>query len=174
MSDEIVVRYRFDRRLLPRALGGWWRSAMPPAPFIRRVLAWGLIWLGLLMVTLALGAAGIEPVFVVAGLVGAAVLVVWFVVLQRVRMRRFAEIIGSHWDRAGETRATFGPSGAVFATTVTRTDLAWAGVDAIAAVRGATVLRSGVGMLAIPDAALPPGLTPVAFRARLEAWRSAD
>jgi hypothetical protein len=174
MSDEIILRYGFDPRLLPRALTGWWRSAVPPAPFVKRVVVWAMFWMGLLALTIALGAAGIEPVFVLAGLVGAAVLVVGFVILQRVRMRRFAEVIGAHWARAGETTARLGPSGAVFATAATRTELAWAGVDAIAGVRGATILRSGVGMLAIPDGALPANLTPRAFRQRLEAWRAAQ
>lgn len=170
MSDEITLRYGFEPALFSRSLMGWWRSVMPQAPFYRRVIQWTLIWIGLLMVTLVLGALGVEPVLVAAAVVGMAVLVAIFVILQRVRMRQFARAIGAHWALAGETVAVFDASGVVFTDAVSRTDLRWAAVDAVTEVRGATVLRSGVSMLAIPDRALPQGLSPSAFRARLLAW----
>jgi hypothetical protein len=172
-SEAITLRYAFEPGLFSRALMGWWRSVMPPAPFYKRVIQWALIWFGILMLTLVLGAMGIEPVMVAVALVGMAVLVVIFVILQRVRMRQFAQKIGAHWALAGETVAVFDASGAVFTDAISRTDLRWAAVDAVTEVRGATVLRSGVCMLAIPDRALPEGLSPGAFRARLEAWGTA-
>jgi hypothetical protein len=95
------------------------------------------------------------------------------VILQRVRMRQFARAIGGHWVQAGETTAVFDAAGAVFTDAVSRAELRWAAVDAVVGVRGATVLRSGVSIIAIPDRALPAGLTPPAFRARLEAWGTA-
>ncbi len=171
MSDPITVRFTFDRRLFPRALTGWWQSAVPRPHFINRVIAWALVWGGLLMVTLILGALGIAPAFVGAGVIGAGVLVLGFVILQRLRMRRFVAEIGSHWDRAGETQATFSADGVTFRDTVMLSQLDWAAIVAIVAVRGGTVLRSGVSMVAIPDRALPEGLRPRAFRERLDAWR---
>lgn len=170
-ADRIELSFDYERRLFPRALMGWWRSVVPPAPFIQRILHWAVIWTAILMLTMMLGAAGIEPVFVAAGLVGIAVFVVGFVILQRLRMRRFVNAIGSHWEAAGRTRASFGPDGVVLADQVSRTEMGWAGVDGIVAIRGATVLRSGISMVAVPDAALPAGMTPRAFRERLEGWR---
>jgi hypothetical protein len=167
--EAITLRYGFEPAILSRSLMGWWRSVMPPAPFYKRVIQWTMIWIGLLMVTLVLGALGIEPVLVGVAMIGMAVLVVIFVILQRVRMRQFAREIGSHWALAGETVAVIGASGAVFTDAVSRNELSWAAVDAVVGVRGATVLRSGVSMIAIPDRALPEGLSPRAFRARLEA-----
>ncbi len=172
MSDPITVRFSFDRRLFPRALMGWWQSAVPRPSFINRVIVWALVWGGLLMVTLALGALGIAPVFVGAGVIGAGILVVGFVILQRLRMRRFVAEIGSHWDRAGETEATFSADGVIFRDTIMRSQLDWSAIDAIVGFRGGTVLRFGISMVAIPDRALPEGLRPRAFRQRLDDWRA--
>jgi hypothetical protein len=51
--------------------------------------------------------------------------------------------------------------------------LGWPVISAITAVKGGTALRYGASQLAIPDTALPSGLTPDAFRARITAWKNA-
>ena len=102
---------------------------------------------------------------------GAGVLIAVFTYLQRTRMARFWDVIGGHWDRAGATRAEFGPEGVTLTDDVSRRALDWAGIDAVAKVRGATVLRSGISMTVIPDTALPEGLDAQTFRARLRDWR---
>ena len=138
---------------------GWWRSAMPPAPFFRRVLSWVVIWFGLLAVHGAGGRAGDGAgLFRRRRLAGVAVLLVVFVILQRLRMRQFVRAIGGHWAAAGETQAVFGPTGVVIRTTRSAAPNGrWPAVDAVAAVIGGTVLRSGVTMISIPDRALPRG-----------------
>ena len=54
-----------------------------------------------------------------------------------------------------------------------RTDHGWSAVDEIAVLRGGTGLRVGVWTYPIADADLPEGLSPDAFRERLNGWRSA-
>ena len=173
MSAPISVSFTYDRKLWRRAMTGWWQSVVPPAPFVQRAIFWAVVWFGVALLAGAVSVFGFPPGYVGAGLVGAGVLVAIFTYLQRTRMGRFWDVIGGHWDKAGETRADFGPEGVTLTDAVSRRELAWSGVDAVARVRGGTVLRSGISMMVIPDTALPEGLDAPAFRARLRDWRQA-
>lgn len=173
MSEPIHIRVGFDRRLFRRSLTGWWQSAVPPVNFASRVIRWSLIWGAILGATLALGAYGIEPVFMLAALIGAGVLIAVFGILQRTRMSRFTDEIARHWDAAGEADAVFDEAGMVFQDDVSRLELQWPGVEAVRPVRGGTVIRSGMRMIAIPDAVLPKGMKGRDFRNRVNAWRRA-
>ncbi len=178
MRDDAVdrtvrVTFAYDRALWRRAMTGWWQSVVPPTPFIQRALFWAVVWAGIGMLAGAVTLWGLTPYHVAAGLAGAGILLAVFVYFQRTRMARFWDVIGRHWDAAGETEAVFGPEGITLTDRVSRRDLTWAAVDAVAAVRGGTVFRSGISMVAIPDAALPDGIDARAFRARIAGWRSA-
>ncbi|MCG6884403.1 MAG: hypothetical protein LJE62_11685 [Silicimonas sp.] len=171
--DVIVLTIRYDRALWRRAMTGWWQSVVPPAPFVQRAIFWAVIWAAIGVLTMVLYALGIAPGYVAAGLIGAGFLIGVFGYLQRTRMGRFWDVIGAHWDRAGETEAVFGPEGVTLSDDVSRKEMSWAAIDAVKGARGVTVIRSGISMIAVPDAALPEGLTPGAFRDRLRAWRAA-
>ena len=170
-SDAIELRYRFDTKLLPAAMSGWWRSAVPPQKFVHRAVFWAVVWLGLLVLAGAIGQYGLSPVLVVAGILGAGVMVAAFAYLQRTRMRQFYRIVGAHWDHTGEISARFDADGVELRDQVSDRRYAWAAIDAVQKAKGATVLRTGMSMIAIPDAAMPEGLDPGAFRARLNGWR---
>lgn len=169
--SEIVVRFTYERALWRRAMTGWWRSVVPAEPFLKRAIFWAVIWALIGVLALAIVAAGQSPYLMAAGLLGASVLIAVFTYLQRTRMSRFWDIVGRHWDRAGETEAGFGAAGVSLVDAVSRRDLEWSAIDAIIGVRGGTVMRSGIAMVVIPDAALPQGLGAKAFRARLQDWR---
>lgn len=173
MSETLTVSFPYDRALMRRAMTAWWQSVVPPNSFVSRAVSWSVAWFGVLLVALILGAYGISPSHVVAGLVGSAVPVLAFAYLQRTRMGRFWDIVGLHWEAAGVTTATFGPDGIDIADDVSRKHLDWTAVDAVCAARGGTVIRSGISMLAVPDDCLPEDLDPGAFRRRLGAWRDA-
>ena len=172
-DQTISVVITYDRTLWRRAMTGWWQSVVPPAPFVRRVIFWAVVWglVGLLAMILAV--LGLSPAFVLAGLIGAGFLVGVFAYLQRTRMDRFWDVVGTHWDKAGAARADFGPGGIHISDSVSRRELAWPAVDAIGAQRGVTIIRTGIAMIAVPDDALPEGMTGKAFRAKLEGWRNA-
>jgi hypothetical protein len=152
---------------------GWWQSVVPPAPFLKRAIFWAVVWGLIGVLAMVITAAGLTPYYVFAGLIGAAFLIGVFGYLQRTRMDRFWDEIGTHWDRAGATEASFGPDGIILSDQVSRRALFWSGVDAISGQRGVTVIRSGISMIAIPDGDLPDGMTGKAFRARLDEWRRA-
>jgi hypothetical protein len=169
---SIRVTIAYDRALWRRAMTGWWQSVVPPAPFIQRAIFWAVIWFAIGVLTLGLNAAGITPSYVFAGLIGAAFLIGVFGYLQRTRMGRFWDVVGSHWDKAGTTEAIFGPDGVTLTDAVSRRVLKWAAIDAIAGRTGVTVLRSGIAMIAVPDKDLPQGMTGREFRTRLADWKT--
>ena len=88
-------------------------------------------------------------------------------------MSRFWDVVGSHWDKAGQTEASFGPDGVTLQDAVSTRQMTWAAIDAIKARPGLTVLRSGISMTVVPDAALPDGMSGKTFRARLNGWKNA-
>ncbi len=172
-SAAIRVTIAYDRRLWRRAMTGWWQSVVPPVPFVKRALFWAIVWFLVGISAVAVAAAGYSLFYIGAGLAGAALMLAGFAYLQNTRMGRFWDVIGTHWDRAGETEAVFDPTGVTLTDAVSRRDLRWAAIDAVRGQRGVTVLRSGISMIAVPDSTLPEGLTPPAFRAQLAAWREA-
>ena len=171
MTDSVTVTIAYDRKLWRRAMTGWWQSVVPPAPFAQRAIFWAVVWLAIGLFAGAIALFGISPTYVLAGLIGAGLLIGVFAYLQRTRMSRFWDVIGGHWDRAGVTEATFSAEGVSLVDTVSRRTLAWDAIDALATVRGGTVLRSGISMTVVPDAALPQGMTPAAFREQLSRWK---
>lgn len=171
--DQITVTFTYDRKLWRRAMTGWWQSVVPPAPFAQRAIFWAVIWTGIALLAGAVTLFGLTPGHVGTGLIGAGLLIGVFAYLQRTRMARFWDVIGTHWDRAGEMRGVFDAKGVQLSDAVSTRFIAWAGVDAIARVRGATVLRSGISMAVIPDGALPDGLDAAGFRKQLSTWRGA-
>ena len=169
-ENTITVTFAYNRALSRRAMSGWWQSVVPPEPFLKRAIIWAVIWFGILGIALAVAAFGLTPWFVVAGLIGAGVMVATFTYLQKTRMSRFWDELGRHWDHAGETAVRLDASGLAIRDNVSQRNLSWAGVDAVKAVRGCTVFRSGISMLVVPDAALPEGMTPKMFREQIAGW----
>ncbi len=168
-AERIEVTFRYERELWRRAMTGWWQSVVTPTPFAQRAVFWAGVWLAIGLFAGGLAVAGLPPSLVLWGLAGAGLMVGVFGYLQRTRMGRFWDEIGRHWDRAGETRIAFGPDGLEIADQVSHRRLGWSGVDAIRAVQGGTVIRSGISMIVIPDSALDVGAT--GFRGQLAAWR---
>lgn len=170
--DTIEVTFTYERALWRRAMTGWWQSVIPPEPFIKRAITWAVIWFGLLIVTLGIAAFDLTPFYTVAGLVGAGVMVSSFAYLQRTRMGRFWDNVGRHWDRAGPTHVRFDATGLDIRDDVSERRLTWAAIDAVKAVKGGTVFRSGISMLVVPDEALSDGVSPTDFRALITGWRA--
>ena len=170
--DTITVRIAYDRTLWRRAMTGWWQSVVLPAPFVKRAIFWAVVWFAIGALTLVLSVLHIAPSHVLAGLLGAAFLIGVFGFLQRMRMDRFWDVVGEHWDKAGEAEADFGPEGVIVTDAVSRRELSWLAIDAVKGRRGVTVIRSGISMIAVPDKTLPDGMTGKEFRDRLSAWRA--
>lgn len=172
MLDEISLTTAYNRPLFRRAMSAWWQSTVPPVPFLQRAITWAVIWFLVGLVGLGLFAAGYSPFFLVAGLIGAGVMVSSFAYLQRTRMGRFHDEIGRHWDKAGAVDMVFSASGVVISDQVERREMSWGAIDAVRGAKGVTALRSGFSMVVVPDADLPDGISAKAFRERLREWRA--
>ena len=172
MTDPISVTFSYDRALWRRAMTGWWQSVVPPTPFVQRAIFWAVIWGAIAILAGVIRAFGLSPAYVLAGLIGAGLLVGVFAYLQRTRMSRFWDVVGQHWDRTGAMAATFGPTGVTLSDDISKRELGWPAIDAIAPIRGGTVLRSGISMTVIPDSALPENLDAQSFRRAIKDWRS--
>ena len=173
MNETITVSVAYDRALWRRSMSGWWQSVVPPEPFVKRAITWAVIWGAIGILAMLTMAAGLTPYYIVAGLIGAGFLLAGFGYLQRTRMSRFWDVIGTHWDKAGATEAVFGPDGIVLSDAVSRRELSWDAIDAVKSVRGATVFRTGFSMFTMPDRALPAGMNGKDFRRQVSEWRAA-
>lgn len=170
--EEIKFITTYNRPLFRRAMSAWWQSTVPPVPFVQRAIVWAVIWFLVGLVGLGLFATGYSPFLLVAGLVGAGVMVSSFAYLQRTRMGRFHDEIGRHWDKAGEVEMVFAPSGVLISDQVERREMGWDAIDAVRGAKGVTALRSGFSMIVVPDGDLPEGVSGKVFRERLRAWRA--
>ncbi|MCV6591486.1 MAG: hypothetical protein OIF48_00930 [Silicimonas sp.] len=171
--DQITLTYAYDRKLWRRAMTGWWQSVVPPVPFVQRAIFWAVVWIGIAVLAGAVRFFGLTPGHVGTGLLGAGLLIAVFAYLQRTRMGRFWDVIGTHWQVAGRMRAEFDAEGVRISDDISTRAIHWGGIDAVARVRGATVLRSGISMDVIPDTALPEGLDLAQFRRQIADWRKA-
>ncbi|MEO0917489.1 MAG: hypothetical protein AAFY31_10990 [Pseudomonadota bacterium] len=170
-SDVIILQVSDGRAVRQRAMTGLWQSVVPPDPFIKRATFSTCVWLALGALTLTLSVHNIAPSYLFAGLIGATFLIGVFGCLQRTRMERFWNVFGDHWDRAGDTRATFGPDGIEQTDKVSRRHLTRPDIDAITGRRGIILLRSDISKIAIPNASLPELMFGRGFRAQLALWR---
>ncbi|MCB6179528.1 hypothetical protein LHP98_15500 [Rhodobacter sp. Har01] len=88
----------------------------------------------------------------------------------RLNQRRFLTAFSVSDLRARPVGLTLSPEG----LTVEPRSLAWASVTATSRWQAATLLHFGTAdALVIPDADLPPGLTPETLAAQIAAWKSA-
>jgi len=171
MNDPINVTFGFDKKIFKRAIMAFFFSAVPRPSTRFRLIFWLCVWLTVLAGVIVVGALKIPPVFAWGG--AAAIIGLYILGLQRFRMARFYRALGAHWDRTGDMTAAFNRDGALFTQTGTRMEFAWNAVDDITRARGATVLRIGMSMFAIPDTVIPNGQSPTDFRKQLNEWRGA-
>ena len=65
-TDTITLTFSYDRPLWRRAMSGWWRSVVPPDPFVKRAIFWAIVWFLIGILTLILSALDIAPSYVFA------------------------------------------------------------------------------------------------------------
>ena len=171
MSEAITLRYTVPPRMVRRAMTSWARPPRPKKWYLLRaalvVLIGGLIGAG----AAASGALSIMPdsfwLGAVAGLY--AGLLLW-VGISRRQMARVARLSTGAMDRAGETWARFDAGAFSLANDFVEGRYAWPALDAVTEMKDATILRMGGIVSPVPDASLPDGLSPDAFRRQIRTW----
>ncbi|MDG1352261.1 MAG: hypothetical protein P8P70_03655 [Sulfitobacter sp.] len=171
---EYTLTYQLTPGLLGRAMMSW-DAPQPGRAGKRRkfVIAIGLYVL-LFIGALALLHYDILDadmlLAVCAGFAGA--LVLWFV-FYRISTAKLIKLTSDGMARQGLVRAELAAEQVVFTTDTSVGRMDWLCLDAVTALSDATVLKSGGLVFALPDAALPAGTTPHAFRADLARWLNA-
>lgn len=171
---EYTLTYQLTPEMLGRAMMSWDAPQPGRAGKRRRsVIATGLyvlLFSGVLGL-LHYDILGVDILLAVcAGFAGA--LVLWFVI-HRMSAAKLIKLTSDGMARQGLTRAELSAEQVVLTTDISVGQMDWLCFDAVTALSDATVLMSGGMVFALPDAALPAGTTPQAFRADLERWLNA-
>lgn len=170
MNETLRMEYTVTPRLLLRAMTAW-----HPRPRLRtRLLRIALIVVAAVVTGTVLAVTGVFRMMPDGFWTGIFVgfyagLAFWFVV-QRVQAKKIGGFAADLLERQGITRAALSDAGAEFTTDVGRSHTDWPAVDQVITMSDATGLRIGALIHPLPDAALPDGITPDTFRARLMGW----
>lgn len=174
MIEAVEITYRLDRPLL--AAGEKARARIGAGAGSGWGVQISIVLAAALFVGLAYAAARLlGPDAEATVLVGAGAGIGFGAALLLIASanRRMRRAVLAQEKRRGEVTARFGPAGIAFRSGFGAQDMTWAAFDAVLPIKGGTALLSGGLVYPFPDAALPAGLAPEAFRARLEAWREA-
>jgi hypothetical protein len=98
----------------------------------------------------------------------------FWIVIQRISSPNLMDQCTDTIAGKGALRAEFDAQQVVFTTAISMGRMEWRCFDRITALKDATVLKAGGMVYPRPDAALPAGLTPQAFRADLQSWLEAS
>lgn len=165
MTDELRLTYTVPREMMLRAIRSW-----GPA-------TGGFDWMlaaiaAVLLLIYFVGAPVLGWSFLAFFLgMGSGIGIVWLKTVRR--HRKVLRTVLDAQDRAGPKTLDVGPDGLRIETAQSLTSQRWTAIDRVIALDDATVLLSGGTVLPVPDAALPEGVAPSAFRARIEDWRTA-
>jgi len=176
MTEPVTLRFHPTPDLVSRAMTAWqepWdqmKARRFPLRFMVPMMVAGLIVgvaasSGLLDI---LGTAAVNGALFGFGLG----MVFWFAMHRR-QVAKLSAFTATRLAREGDTEARFDATSRYFTNATGQSHIHWAAIDAVIDTQGATALRIGAMIHPVPDDALPPGLTPGAFRARLSAWRGA-
>lgn len=175
-NEALTLVYAVDTKTMAQAMGfAGAKLQKKSSPRIRRkkVIYFALAVLALLALSngafYAFGAETWNAGFLIG--------IVWvfgaFLLMQRVAIEGLAEAVTETAMKRGNIRLTIGPGGLSEQSGIGRMDIVWDVVEDIESLPGATVIRFGGMCFAVPDTALPDGLSPDQFRDQLISWRDA-
>lgn len=98
----------------------------------------------------------------------------YWTLAHRSNLAKLSELMNVSVERQGHIRAKFCADHVEFQNDLSHCYMQWGIIDEIFVIAGATILRAGVFMYPIPDAALPKGTTLDMFRADLTSWMEAS
>jgi hypothetical protein len=161
-DPNVVDELAIARRLYARFVGFWRSRAETLAVFCAAVLA-GLAIARLSGSTDWLADLIASIYTVIGGLIG-------IFAVTRLRTQRLRRALLAHPVRSEPRVNVLSQSGAKRGPHL----FAWSDVAEVTTLPGMTLLLlSPLDFIALPDASLPPGLTPEALRAQIALWRAA-
>ena len=171
---EYKLTYQLTPDMLQRAMMSWANPLRSRAQKLRRGVFGFIIFCVLVTLLVVLLRYEIVTngnlVGLLVGFYGAIGL--WFVT-HRYSSRKLFGFSNDALARHGPVEAVFNADHVTMTSKISTGQMGWLCFDDITALADATVLRAGGMVYAVPDAALPDGVTPAAFRADLTRWKEA-
>jgi len=169
-----ALEYTITPDLQRRAMVSWAKQTRTRGQKTRALVLGALAYVALVAALVALMQYDLlEAANLVAAAIGFLVAIAFWWVMHRIHTAKIAGFADDALARYGPVIAEFRASEVKIATKIATSMMTWVCFDAVIALPDATVLRAGALVYAIPDAALPEGTTPQAFRADLTKWMEA-
>ena len=174
MSQAYTLHYVVSDALTKRAMVSWSRPAQNRRQlwlFFAACVAVGAL------IGLSIGWLGIDKIItspmLLSGLVGFYLGLALWLVMHKRDVRRLTAFTARQREKQGPLTATFGPDEVTIDSALSRSTFAWGCVDDVIAMDGATALRSGALVYALPHSALPDGVSAKQFHQDLVSWQAA-
>lgn len=179
LNEKLEFSYGFDATLVEDALLYATDQNKKPAQgrtwlwFFASVLVFGTFSFTLFRALSFGGELRFDAVaLIVAASCGALlVALLWGHQAQRAKTKLVSEM-GAFAEQTGKTKVTIDHTGLFQENAFSKCWFEWRGVTDIVAAQTGTLLFSGRSVICIPDADLPDGVTPDAFRTQLSAWKT--
>jgi len=174
MTEPVILRFRPTPELVGRAMTAWqepfdlMKARRFPFRFMVPMMVAGLV-VGVAASTGLLELVGIAAVN--GALFGFAPGMAFWYAMHRRQVAKLTAFSATRLVREGDTEARLDPTGLHFTNATGHSRINWGAIDAVITMPDATALRMSAVIHPIPDAALPKGLSPDTFRARIAAWR---
>lgn len=166
-----VLNYQITPELQRRAMVSWVQKPSGRGQKLRRVALGVLIYIALVAAIVGLLHYDILGFgVIIAAAAGFVAGLAFWGISHRIHTTKLITFADEALERQGPISAEFDAQQVVIASQVASSTMDWQCFDAVIALPDATALRAGALIYPVPDAALPVGTTPDAFRADLNTW----
>lgn len=171
---EYALTYEIAPEMLKRAMLSWARPMRSRTQKLRLAALGAVVFVALVAVLVVLLRYGIvNNSGLIGGLFGFyAGIGVWLLV-HRYSTGKLVGFSNEALARQGPVDAVFNAQAVTMTSRISMGRMEWQCFDDVIAMPDATVLRAGAVVYAVPDHALPAGITPANFRSDLTRWLEA-
>lgn len=172
---EYVLSYQPSSEMISRAMVSWVRPQRDRKQKLIRAVLGVVLYLTLVVAIVGLLRYDLVSRQLLLGLAAGLLLTVaLWTFYHRINVGKITGFTQDAIVRHGLTEAVLRAEGVALKTQISSSRMDWQCFDEIMPMVGATVLRAGGVVYAVPDAALPAEVTPTHFRADLQNWLEAS
>ena len=172
---EYFLRYQPEPEMLNRAMMAWAKPHRSRGEKAKRAALGIVLYLVLVLcVVLLLQNDVVTRSSLLWGGVGIFFGIALWAVVHQQNVKKLTRFTHEAIARHGVINAELSVEDIKLTSKISTTRMNWLCFDEILPLVDATVLRMGAMVYAIPDAALPAGVTPMQFRSDLQRWLEAS
>ena len=172
--NEYVLKYQPSAEMLNRAMVVWAKPERSRREKSVRIAFGVVCYVALIAGALVLLRYDLVTNQMLAGVgLGMFAGVGFLVAMHQRSMKKIKKFTHDAMSRHGVTDAVFRAEGVEMTSQISTSQMDWLCFDEIMPLTDATVLRTGAALYAVPDVALPSGVTPEQFRSDLQNWQEA-